>query len=96
MRLFVGLDVSSFDIKICFLDGKGKKLRSFTIENDPPGAQLRYTILDTARGQSIEEVPKHQHKRSLTLTERKLVRLADALLRNNQIYTAKEASTHEA
>jgi transposase len=33
------------------------------------------------------EVPKHQHKRALVLTARKLVRLVDALLRNDQIYT---------
>jgi hypothetical protein len=28
------------------------------------------------------EVPKHQHKRALVLTARKLVRLVDVLLRN--------------
>src|SRR5690625_7834344 len=33
-----------------------------------------------------QEVPKHQHKRALDLTERKFVRLVDALLRKNQIY----------
>ncbi|MCX2827448.1 transposase, partial [Bacillus sp. DHT2] len=33
------------------------------------------------------EVPKHKHKRALALTARKFVRLVDALLRNNQIYT---------
>jgi transposase len=33
------------------------------------------------------EVPKHQHKRALVLTARKLVRLIDALLRNDQVYT---------
>src|SRR5699024_4122421 len=38
-----------------------------------------------------QEVPKHQHKRALALTARKLVRLVDALLRNNQIYTPKGA-----
>lgn len=35
------------------------------------------------------EVPKHQHKRALVLTARKLVRLIDALLRNDQIYTPR-------
>lgn len=35
------------------------------------------------------EVPKHQHKRALVLTARKLVRLVDALLRNYQIYTPR-------
>lgn len=35
------------------------------------------------------EVSKHQHKRALVLTARKLVRLVDALLRNDQIYTPR-------
>lgn len=35
------------------------------------------------------EVPKHKHKRALVLTARKLVRLVDALLRNDQIYTPR-------
>jgi transposase len=33
------------------------------------------------------EVPKHQHKRALVLTARKLVRLVDALLRSHQLFT---------
>ena len=36
-----------------------------------------------------QEVPKHKHKRALVLTARKLVRLVDALLRNDQIYTPR-------
>lgn len=35
------------------------------------------------------EVPKHQHKRALVLTARKLVRLVDVLLRNGQLYTPR-------
>ena len=35
------------------------------------------------------EVSKHQHKRALVLTARKLVRLIDALLRNDQVYTPR-------
>lgn len=34
-----------------------------------------------------EETPKHQHKRAIVLTARKLVRLVDTLLRNHQLYT---------
>lgn len=36
------------------------------------------------------EVPKHQHKRALVLTARKLVRLVYALLSTNQLYTPSE------
>ncbi|CAH0122823.1 MULTISPECIES: IS110 family transposase [unclassified Paenibacillus] len=39
------------------------------------------------------EVPKHQHKRALVLTARKLVRLVDVLLRNDQLYTPRRKVT---
>ncbi|EIJ78490.1 transposase [Bacillus methanolicus PB1] len=63
---------------------------------------LRYYLVEAANSvQRLEpefrayylkkyhEVPKHQHKRALVLTARKLVRLVDALLRNDQIYTPR-------
>lgn len=57
MKLFVGLDVSSFDIKVCCLNGEGEKLKSFTIANDLPGAtSLRDEILDIVRNQSVDVV----------------------------------------
>lgn len=57
MKLFVGLDVSSFDIKVCFLNGEGDKLNSFTVENDLPGAtSLRDEILQAVQGQSVTEL----------------------------------------
>lgn len=37
------------------------------------------------------EVPKHQHKRALVLTARKLVRMVDVLLRNHQLYTPERS-----
>jgi transposase len=57
MKLFVGLDVSSFDIKVCILNGKGEKLSSFTVSNDLPGAtELRDSILGRADGQKIDSL----------------------------------------
>lgn len=54
MKLFVGLDVSSFDIKVCFLNGEGEQLNSFTVSNDLPGAtQLRDEILNTTEAQYV-------------------------------------------
>ncbi|EGL81462.1 transposase IS116/IS110/IS902 family protein [Caldalkalibacillus thermarum TA2.A1] len=38
----------------------------------------------------FDEVPKHQHKRALVLTARKLVRLVYALLSTNKLYTPPE------
>jgi len=61
---------------------------------------LRYYLVEAANSvknrepefgefyrKKFNEVTKHQHKRALVLTARKLVRLVDALLRNGQLYT---------
>ena len=61
---------------------------------------LRYYLVEAANSvrrqipeyqvfyqKKYQEVPKHQHKRALVLTARKLVRLVDALLRKNQLFT---------
>ena len=43
-----------------------------------------------------QEVSKHQHKRALVLTARKLVRLVYALLTKNVPYTVRSQTTHPA
>ncbi|PGU63258.1 IS110 family transposase, partial [Bacillus cereus] len=61
---------------------------------------LRYYLVEAANSvrrhvsdyqeyymKKYNEVPKHQHKRALVLTARKLVRLVDALLRSHQLFT---------
>jgi transposase len=63
---------------------------------------LRYYLVEAANSvqrneseykayyqKKFKEVPKHKHKRALALTARKLVRLIDTLLRNDQIYTPR-------
>lgn len=63
---------------------------------------LRYYLVEAANSvknrdeefgeyyrKKFKEVPKHQHKRALVLTARKLVRLVDVLLRNGQLYTPR-------
>lgn len=63
---------------------------------------LRYYLVEAANSvkrfddefklyyqKKYQEVPKHKHKRALVLTARKLVRLVDALLRKDQIYTPR-------
>ena len=37
VRLFVNLDVSSFDMKICILNGEIEKLDSYSVNNNLPG-----------------------------------------------------------
>jgi transposase len=67
---------------------------------------LRYYLVEAANqvrrhepdyrayyNKKYREVSKHQHKRALVLTARKLVRLIDALLRNDQIYAPKKKVT---
>ncbi|MEK4504049.1 IS110 family transposase [Bacillus sp. FSL R12-0069] len=55
MRLFAGLDVSSFDIKVCILNGEGEKLDSFSVNNDLPGATtLKERLLKHIANQKVE------------------------------------------
>ncbi|MFB4170152.1 IS110 family transposase [Virgibacillus sp. JSM 102003] len=67
---------------------------------------LRYYLIEAANqvrrqepnyrafyNKKFREVQKHQHKRALVLTARKLVRLIDALLRNDQIYAPNKKVT---
>lgn len=63
-----------------------KYLRYYLVE--AANSVKRYTPEYSAYyAKKFKEVPKHQHKRALVLTARKLVRLIDALLRKGQIYT---------
>jgi transposase len=65
---------------------------------------LRYYLIEAANSvrryepvyneyyrKKYNEVPKHQHKRALVLTARKLVRMVDVLLRNHQLYTLERS-----
>lgn len=55
MRLFVGLDVSSFDMKVCILNGEGEKLDSFSVNNDLPGATaLKERLLQRIANKEVE------------------------------------------
>lgn len=82
MPLFVGIDVSSKNLEACLMDGMGETLATQTVTNNRAFYQKKY-----------REVHKHSHKRALVLTARKLVRLIDALLRNDQIYAPKKKVT---
>lgn len=67
---------------------------------------LRYYLIEAANSlkrcdseyrryyrHKYQEVPKHQHKRALALTARKLVRLVFALLKSNRLYMPPEEDT---
>jgi transposase len=55
VRLFVGLDVSSFDMKVCFLNEEGDKIDAFSVSNDLPGATtLKEKLLKCVAGKEVE------------------------------------------
>lgn len=57
MRIFVGLDVSSFDMKVCVLDQDGEKQDAFTVSNDYPGAtELKDRLLKMVDGKEIDSL----------------------------------------
>ncbi len=72
-----------------------------TILDKSGNAYLRYYLIEGANSVRMHtteythyyqtkynESTKHKHKRAVVLTARKLVRLVDAMLRHNQLYTA--------
>jgi len=65
-------------------------LRYYLIEA-ANSVKLREPIYKKYYYKKYAEVPKHQHKRALVLTARKLVRLVDTLLRNRQLYTPERS-----
>ena len=55
MKLFVGLDVSSSDMKVCVLDQEGDCLDTCTVSNDLPGAMnLKQRLLDLTTDEEID------------------------------------------
>ncbi len=56
VKLFVGLDVSSFDMKVCFLNGDGEQIETFTVSNDLLGAQSCRRFNRCLLGTSIEVI----------------------------------------
>ncbi|SFQ40701.1 IS110 family transposase [Salibacterium halotolerans] len=55
MRFFVGLDVSSFDMKGCILDQDGAVVATFTVANNMPGAmELKQRILDITADTEVD------------------------------------------
>jgi transposase len=57
MKLFVGIDVSSQDIKACVMNLDGEVLTSLTVDNNLPGASyLRDQVVDIAQKHMIQEI----------------------------------------
>ena len=67
-----------------------RHLRYYLVEA-ANSVKLREPVYKDYYYKKYDEVPKHQHKRALVLTARKLVRLIDTLLRNRQLYAPERS-----
>jgi transposase len=67
-----------------------RHLRYYLIEA-ANSVKMREPVYKDYYNKKFAEVPKHQHKRALVLTARKLVRLVDTLLRNRQLYAPERS-----
>lgn len=63
-----------------------KYLRYYLIEATQSCVNFNFHFIKEFYDKKYEEVAKHQHKRALVLSARKLVRLIYGLLRKNQLY----------
>lgn len=63
-----------------------KYLRYYIIEATESCLKFGFPFIANYYHKKYDEVTKHQHKRALVLSGRKLIRLIDGLLRKNQLY----------
>ncbi len=56
-KFFIGIDVSSIDLKVCVMNQDGDVLKSFTVDNNLPGSEfLRDQIVALADKHSSQEI----------------------------------------
>ena len=67
-----------------------KYLRYYIVEATESCLKFGFPFISDYYHKKYKEVTKHQHKRALVLSARKLVRLMDGLLRKNQLYQPME------
>jgi transposase len=65
----------------------GNKYLKYYLLEAANKVRMHDTVFESYYSTKFREVPKHQHKRALALTARKLVRLIYSLLSNNRLYT---------
>lgn len=63
-----------------------KYLRYYIVEATESCLKFGFPFISDYYHKKYDEVTKHQHKRALVLSGRKLIRLIDGLLRKNQLY----------
>lgn len=70
-----------------------KYLRYYLIEATASCVRMNFPFIKNFYDSKFKEVTKHQHKRALVLSARKLVRLIFGLLRKNQYYSPIDSNT---
>ena len=70
-----------------------KYLRYYLIEATAACVRTNFPFIKNYYNSKYKEVTKHQHKRALVLSARKLVRLIFGLLRKNQYYSPIDSNT---
>ena len=76
-----------------FSQHANKYLRYYLIEATSSCVRMNFPFIKNFYDLKYKEVTKHQHKRALVLSARKLVRLIFGLLRKNQYYSPIESNT---
>jgi len=69
------------------LINSGNKYLKYYLLEAANMVRMHDAVFESYYRSKFREVPKHQHKRALALTARKLVRLVYSLLSNNRLYT---------
>lgn len=76
-----------------FSQHANKYLRYYLIEATASCVRMNFPFIKNFYDSKYKEVTKHQHKRALVLSARKLVRLIFGLLRKNQYYSPIDSNT---
>jgi transposase len=76
-----------------FSQHANKYLRYYLIEATASCVRINFPFIKNFYDSKFKEVTKHQHKRALVLSARKLVRLIFGLLRKNQYYSPLDSNT---
>ena len=76
-----------------FSQHANKYLRYYLIEATASCVRMNFPFIKNFYDSKFKEVTKHQHKRALVLSARKLVRLIFGLLRKNQYYSPIDSNT---
>lgn len=76
-----------------FSQHANKYLRYYLIEATASCVRMNFPFIKNFYDSKFKESTKHQHKRALVLSARKLVRLIFGLLRKNQYYSPLDSNT---